>query len=270
MHKLASKVILITGATGNIAQAFAELALGENPEAVVLSGIDDERGAALAKTLGEKCHYRHLDVTRQSDWQETMTFIGEKFGRLDVLVNNAGITGTRLQPPMLGLEDSALSSWQAVIQNDLDSIFLGCREAMALMARSAGASIVNIGSRSSLVARPDRMAYAAAKAAAVSLTKSVAIYCAERGYNIRCNIVLPSTILTEMWDPVLVEQGQFNEKRYREMADRIPLKRFGRAEEVAKAILFLASDDASYITGTEIIVDGGAQALDVLRRQTEG
>ncbi|MBL7774741.1 MAG: SDR family oxidoreductase, partial [Saprospiraceae bacterium] len=125
------------------------------------------------------------------------------------------------------------------------------------------------GSRSSLIARPDRMAYAAAKAAAVSLTKSVAIYCAERGYNIRCNIVLPSTILTEMWDPVLLEPGgQLNEARYRKIADRVPLKRFGRAEEVASAILFLASDDASYITGAELVVDGGAQAQDVLRGQT--
>lgn len=266
MNKLASKTILITGANGKIAQAFAELALTENPDAVILSGIDDEKGAALAQSLGEKCCYRRLDVTRQSDWQEMMAFIQENYGRLDVLINNAGITGTRLHPPMLGLEDSCMSSWQAVIQNDLDSIFLGCREAIGMMKKSPAASIVNIGSRSSLVARPDRMAYAAAKAAAVSLTKSVAIYCTERGFPIRCNIVLPSTILTEMWDPVFVEQGQFNEKRYQEISGRIPMKRFGRAEEVAKVILFLASDDASYITGTEIIVDGGAQAQDVLRQ----
>ncbi|MCB0569469.1 MAG: SDR family oxidoreductase [Phaeodactylibacter sp.] len=268
MNKLASKTILITGATGKIALAFAELALSEGPKAVVLSGIDDAKGRDCAKALGEKCYYRHLDVTRQSDWQETMSFISENFGCLNVLVNNASITGTGLQPPMLGLENSALPSWQAVIRNDLDSIFLGCREAVGLLKSSGNASIVNIGSRSSLVARPDRMAYAAAKAAAISLTKSVAIYCAERGYNIRCNIVLPSTILTEMWDPVLKEQGQHDEKRYRQIADRIPLRRFGRAEEVAKAILFLASDDSSYITGTEIVIDGGAQAQDVLRGQT--
>lgn len=268
MNKLTSKTILITGATGKIAQAFAELAVSENPKAVVLSGIDDVKGEAFAKDMGEKCYYRHLDVTRQSDWQETMTFIRENFGCLDVLVNNAGITGTRLQPPMLGLEDSSLASWQAVIQNDLDSVFLGCREAMDLLKHSDGASIVNIGSRSGLIARPDRMAYAAAKAAAVSLTKSVAIYCAERGYKVRCNILLPSTILTEMWDPVLGKQDHFDEKRYQEIANRIPLKRFGLAEEVAKSILFLASDDSSYITGTEIIIDGGAQALDVLRGQT--
>lgn len=266
MNRLDSKTILITGATGKIAQAFAELALTENPRAVILSGIDDEKGEALARSLGEKCCYRRLDVTRQSDWQDIMAFIQERYGHLDVLVNNAGITGTRLQPPMLGLADSCMASWQAVIQSDLDSIFLGCREAIDLMSLSTAASIVNIGSRSSLVARPDRMAYAAAKAAAVSLTKSVAIYCTERGLPIRCNIVLPSTILTEMWDPVLVEDGQFNEKRYQEMARRVPMKRFGRADEVAKVILFLASDDASYITGTEIIVDGGAQAQDVLRQ----
>ncbi len=269
MNKLESKTILITGATGKIALAFAKIALDENPQAVVLSGIDDAKGQACAAALGERCFYRRLDVTVPADWQRTLAFIREKFGRLDVLVNNAGITGTTLQPPMTGLEDASLDSWRTVIESDLDSIFLGCREALPLLKASGNGSIVNIGSRSSLIARPDRMAYAAAKAAAVSLTKSVAIYCAERGYNIRCNIVLPSTILTEMWDPVLLEPGgQLNEARYRKIADRVPLKRFGRAEEVASAILFLASDDASYITGAELVVDGGAQAQDVLRGQT--
>lgn len=269
MDRLTDKIILITGASGKIAMAFAKIALEENSQAVILTGIDDEKGSAYAQELGEKFLYRHLDVTQQADWQAVLSFIKEKFGRLNVLVNNAGITGALLTPPMLGFEDSSLASWQRVIQNDLDSLFLGCREAIDLMKNSGTCSIVNIGSRSGLVARPDRMAYAAAKAAAVNLTKSVAIYCAERGYNIRCNIVLPSTILTEMWEPVLGDAHNFNEKKYREIAGRIPLRRFGWPEEVAKVILFLASDESSYITGSEIIVDGGAQAQDVLRLPSE-
>lgn len=267
MDKLLNKTILITGATSKIALAFAKLAIAENPKAVLLTGIDDEKGRACAAALGEKAFYRHLDVTNQDQWQATISFIKETFGGLNVLVNNAGITGTKLQPPTLGLENASLESWRHVIQNDLDSIFLACREAIPLMKDADSASIVNIGSRSGLVARPDRMAYAAAKAAAVNLTKSVAIYCTEHHYNIRCNIVLPSTILTEMWAPVLCNENGLDEKLYRCIADRIPLKRFGTPEEVAKVILFLASEDASYITGTEIIVDGGAQAQDVLRGQ---
>jgi NAD(P)-dependent dehydrogenase (short-subunit alcohol dehydrogenase family) len=270
MDRLTDKTILITGATSAIAMAFAKAALGENPRAVILTGIDDAKGAACARALGEKCVYRHLDVTSQTDWQDTLAFIGKEFGSLQVLVNNAGITGTRLEPPMLGLEDASLESWRAVIQTDLDSVFLGCREALPLMQVAGRGSIVNIGSRSSLVARPDRMAYAAAKAAAVSMTKSVAVYCADRGYDIRCNIVLPSTILTGMWEPVLGDAENFNENLYRQIAGKVPLRRFGTPEEVASVILFLASDESSYITGTEIIVDGGAQAQDVLRGQSEG
>ncbi|TNE68105.1 MAG: SDR family oxidoreductase [Bacteroidetes bacterium] len=266
MDRLNDKIILITGATGKIALAFAKTALLENPRAVILTGIDDVKGRELAQELGAKCLYLHLDVTRQIDWESVLAFVKKKFGSLHVLVNNASITGTQLEPPMLGLEDSSLTSWQTVIQNDLDSVFLGCREAIDIMKDSGlSCSIVNIGSRSGLVARPDRMAYAAAKAAVVNLTKSVAIYCAERRYDIRCNIVLPSTILTEMWEPVLGNAEHFNEELCQEFAQRIPLRRFGKPEEVAKVILFLASDESSYITGAEIIVDGGAQAQDVLR-----
>lgn len=261
---------MITGATGKIALSFAKLALCEKPKVVVLTGIDDAQGIACAQTLGDNCVYRHLDVTSEADWDEVLSFVGEQFGGLHVLVNNAGITGSKLQPPMLGLKDSSLESWRAVIQTDLDSIFLGCRAAMPLMGQSGRGSIVNIGSRSSMVGRPDRMAYGAAKAAAVNLTKSIAIYCTEKGYDIRCNIVLPSTILTEMWDAVLGDSDNFNEALSRQFAKRVPLGRFGRPEEVAKVILFLASDDASYVTGSEIIVDGGAQAQDVLRGPAGG
>lgn len=265
MERLLNKVILITGATSQIALAFAKIALSESPKALILTGIDDEKGEAFAKSLGKKCIYLHLDVTQPGDWKKVVSFIKNKFGSLNVLVNNASITGTTLQPPALGLDNATLDSWREVIQTDLDSIFLACNYLIPLMQASGPGTIVNIGSRSGLVGRPDRMAYAAAKAAAINLTKSIAIYCTDQGFDIRCNIVLPSTILTEMWEPILGDKEHFNDNLFQEIAGRVPLKRFGKPKEVAKVILFLASEESSYITGSEIIVDGGVQARDVLR-----
>lgn len=265
MDKLQGKVILITGANSAIAQAFAKLALEENAKAVILSDIGEHLGKLNAEKLGNRCYFIQLNVCRQDDWKNAINWIDSKFGQLDVLINNAGISGIKLDPPMLNLEKSSLESWQTVINHDLDSIYLGCSEAINLMKQGSASSIVILGSRSALVSRPNRMAYGAAKAGAINLTKSIAIYCLEKKYDIRCNIVLPSTIFTEMWNPILFEDGKLNEEKFKAISDRIPLKRFGRPEEVAKTILFLSSDDSSYITGTEIIIDGGAQALDSLR-----
>lgn len=256
---------MITGATSEIALACVDLSIQAGAEQVILTGNCDEKGKINAGGFHERCDFWHLDVTQEADWQQAADYIRQKYGRLNVLVNNAGITGTKLKPPALGLEQTSLASWQAVVQTDLDSVFLGCQAMIPLMKISGKSAIVNIGSRSGLVGRPDRMAYAAAKAGLISLSKSIAMYCTENGLDIRCNTVLPSCILTSMWEPVLGNKADFNEALYQKIAGNIPLKRFGTPEEVAKAVLFLASDDSSYITGAELVIDGGAQARDVLR-----
>ena len=215
--------------------------------------------------MGEKCIYLPLNIRDENNWKKVISFIRKKYGGLQVLVNNAGITGSKLKPPALGLENTTLESWKAVMQTDLESVFLGCKSAIGLMKSSGQCSIINIGSRSGMVGRPNRIAYASAKSAIVNLTKSIAILCTEEGLNIRCNTVIPSTILTALWEPVLGSKENFNEALHQTISNKIPLRRFGKPEEVAQVILFLASDESSYITGTEIIVDGGAQAKDLLR-----
>lgn len=265
MNTLAGKIVMITGATSDIALACVALSMEAGAEQVILTGNCDEKGRVKAGTFHHRCDYFHLDVTSETDWQNAAEYVRKKYGRLNVLVNNAGITGTKLQPPATGFEQTSLAGWQAVIQTDLDSVFLGCKAMIPLMKTSGSGAIVNIGSRSGLVGRPDRMAYAAAKAGLINLGKSMAMYCTENGLDIRCNTVLPSCILTSMWEPVLGNQQQFNEALYQKIARNIPLKRFGTPEEVAKAVVFLASDDSSYITGAELVIDGGAQARDVLR-----
>lgn len=264
MDRLKDKVILITGATSEIGQACVRIALREEAAAVIMSGIDDDAGMAQASALG-RCTFFRLDVRLESDWKAAIENIRDRYGRLDVLINNAGITGSGLDSNGLDLSETTLETWRAVHSTNLEGIFLGCREAIPLMKASDSASIVNIGSRSGLVGRPERIAYGSSKAAVMSLTRSVAMYCAQKGYAIRCNAVLPSSILTSMWDPVLGHSDHFNGELHDRIASKIPLKRFGTPEEVANTVLFLASDESSYITGTEILVDGGAQARDGVR-----
>lgn len=265
MKRLSDKIILITGATSEIAQACAHLALKEGAKGVVMTGLDVHRGTQLAESFGPRCRFIRLDVTSPGDWREVIQVVGAEYGQLHVLIHNASITGAKSQPAATDLEHTCLESWRAVLQADIDGVFLGSKEAIQLMSLSGKAAIINISSRSGLIGRPDRMAYAAAKAAVNSLTQSLAIYCMDKGLDIRCNAVLPSCILTSMWEPVLGSGASFNQALHDKISSKIPMKRFGKPEEVAQAVVFLASDAASYITGTTIVVDGGAQAKDALR-----
>lgn len=265
MKRLSGKNILITGATSDIALACIQVALQEDAGHIFMTGIDDERGRQKALELGPKCIYLHLDVRREEDWRAVISFIREEYGQLHVLINNAGITGTKLPAPALGLNGASLDAWRQVCQTNLDGVFLGCREVIPLLGTSGKAAIVNIGSRSGLIGRPDRIAYASSKAALINLTQSIAMHCTDAGYDIRCNIVLPSCIHTRIWEPVLGTLENFNQTHFEQLTRQIPMRRFGRPEEVANAVLFLASDESSYITGAQLVVDGGAQARDGVR-----
>lgn len=265
MSGLENKIVLITGATGGIGLACAKLAVKKNAARVILSNQNGMVNEEIAHLLGNNCEIIKLDVRSEDDWEKAMDSIEAKYGRLDVLINNAGITGTKLKSQALGLEETSFESWKEVLSVNLDGIFLGCKSAMKLMTKSNNASIVNVGSRSGINGRYDRIAYASSKAALSTLTKSIAIYATSKNYNIRCNLVLPSTILTPMWEPLLEERENGKLELPEKYSEKIPMKRFGKPEEVANAILFFASDDSSYITGAEIIVDGGTSATDSLR-----
>lgn len=256
-NRLKGKVALITGAAQGIGRACAELFVKEGAF-VFLSDVNDALGKKVAKEIGLQAQYLHLDVQYENDWDLAMKQIISEKHHLDILVNNAGITGFQegfgLQDP----ENASLESWRRVHAVNSDGVFLGCKKAIQKMKLRKG-SIVNISSRSGLVGIPGAAAYAASKAAVRNHTKSVALYCCQERYQIRCNSIHPAAILTPMWDPMLGSEEE-RPQRLADVAKDIPMRKLGAPEDVAYAALFLASDEAQYITGIELTVDGGILA----------
>lgn len=256
MPKLTDKTALITGGARGIGAAIARLFAQEGAE-VILTDIDVATGAATAAEIGAR--FIPLDVSREEDWDA----LADRVPVLDIMVNNAGITG--LEPrsdtplPAHDPEHTTLADWRAVHAVNLDGTFLGCRYAIGAMRGHGAGSIINISSRSGLVGIPAAAAYAASKAAIRNHTKSVALYCAAQGLNIRCNSIHPAAIRTPMWDPMLGD-GPDRAAREAAIVADTPLRRFGEPEEVAALALLLASDDAPYITGSELNIDGGLLA----------
>ncbi len=257
-QKLHAKTALITGAAQGIGAAIAR-AFVDAGGFVYLTDINDGPGADLARTLGDRARYLPLDVRSEDDWQRvTAQVLGER-GRLDVLVNNAGITGFEQGAVAHDPENASLADWQAVHRTNLDGVFLGCKYAIRAMRAQRTGSIINISSRSGLVGIPGAAAYASSKAAVRNHSKTVALYCAEQGLKVRCNSIHPAAILTPIWEPML-GTGDDRAARMAALVRDTPLRRFGLPEEVAAMALLLAGDDATYITGSEFNIDGGLLA----------
>jgi NAD(P)-dependent dehydrogenase (short-subunit alcohol dehydrogenase family) len=286
--RLAGKVALVTGASRGIGLGIARAFLVEGA-AVVMTDVRDGQGererAALASATGatgdSRLAYKRLDVRDERDWSRVTDWAARTFGSLDVLVNNAGITGfgagdlDGCSPEAIASghdpEHASLDAWRAIHATNLDGVFLGCKHAIRVMRATTGgsagrsASIVNIGSRSGLVGVSGAVAYASSKGAVRNHTKSVALYCAEQGLRIRCNVIQPAAILTPMWEPLLSPRGDRTspEERSQAMAAMVrdtPLRRFGTVEEVAALAVHLASDESAYTTGAEFTIDGGILA----------
>lgn len=259
MQRLEGKTALVTGAARGIGAAIAA-AFVENGAFVYLTDIDDATGQACADALGGNARYCRLDVREEGDWQKVMQRILRERGGLNVLVNNAGITGFEQGDFVQDPEHVSLAAWHAVHRTNLDGVFLGCKHAIQGMRASQSAgSIINISSRSGLVGIPGAAAYASSKAAIRNHTKTVALYCAERGLPIRCNSIHPAAILTPMWEPMLGD-GPERAQRMREFVQDCPMRRFGQPQEVAAVALLLASDEAAYMNGAELNIDGGILA----------
>lgn len=256
-HRLKNKVVLITGAARGIGEATAKLFAKEGA-IVIVTDILDRQGQAVAAKIGKKAVYHHLDVREEKDWKTVMNRIEKKYHRLDVLVNNAGITGIEIPNSIHDPENISLDAWQEVHDVNLKGTILGCKYAIPLMKRKGG-SIINISSRSGIVGIPRASAYASSKAGIRNHTKTVALYCAEERYSIRCNSIHPAAILTPMWD-FMLGKGKQRKMMLKKIAEDIPLRKMGDPLDVAYAALYLASDESKYMTGSELHIDGGILA----------
>lgn len=266
--RLQDKLALVSGAARGIGLAVARAFAAEGA-VVVLSDLRDGEGEAAAAGLGARASYRHLDVRQERDWVTVVDEILSRHGRLDVLVNNAGITGLEGGTPG-NPEQLTLEHWREVMATNLEGVMLGCKHGLRAMRPAARGSIINLSSRSGLVGIPGAAAYAASKAGVRNHTKSVALWCAQEGLAIRCNSVHPGAILTPIWEPLLGD-GTDRQERMRALVAETPLRRFGTPEEVAALCVHLAADESAYTTGAEFNVDGGLLAGSVATpRQVPG
>lgn len=255
MGRVDQKIALITGAAQGIGAETAKLLAAEGAF-VLITDIQDDLGQTLVQQIGsDKAAYYHLDVADEHQWEELSATIFKNHQRLDIVFNNAGITGLNEQLGPQNPETCSLETWHRIHQINLDGVFLGCKHAIPLMKQHGG-SIINMSSRSGMVGVPDTSAYASSKAAIRNHTKSVALYCAQQGYNIRCNSVHPGAVLTPLWDTMLDGDTQ----KMQAISSGIPLGHMGEPLDVAYAVLYLGSDESKYLTGSEITMDGGILA----------
>ena len=244
MGRVDGKVALITGAAQGLGRADAET-LAREGATVVLTDVNDELGQATADGIaatGANATYLHHDAASESDWVAVIDHIRETHGRLDVLVNNAGIV--IVETP----EECTLDSFRK--QNSImsEGVFLGCKHAMPLMAQDGGGSIINMSSTASHLGYPVFFAYSAAKGAVRAMSKAIAVYCQTAEYNIRCNSIHPGAIDTPMIDMTSSILG------LEDKAELSPVG-LGEPQDVANVVLFLASDESRYVNGTEIVLD---------------
>ena len=247
MGRLENKVALISGGSRGMGAAEAEIFAAEGAHVVIADILEDEgrKTASKIAETGARWLFTNLDVLKASDWESAISTVTSAFGKLDILVNNAGVTSR-----MMLLETSE-PEWDRVMDINTKGTFLGIKTAIPAMKYSGGGSIVNISSQMGLVGA-DYISpqYQASKGAVRILTKSVAIQYASD--NIRCNSIHPAPIETDMTADIRDDADSFQD-----MLRRIPMGRYGKPEEVAYAVLYLASDESSFVTGSEVVVDGG-------------
>lgn len=252
--RLAGKTALVTGAGSGIGRAIARRFVAEGA-AVIFSDIDLGRAAAAATEAGGQA--THLDVTDEASWRAAAAHVESEFGGLHLLINNAGIC----EPG--SVEDTDLVSWRRTHAINLDGVFLGCRTLLPLMARSttsdaSGGAILNISSISAMVAAGNFASYNSSKAAVRHLSKSVALHCARKRYAIRCNSLHPTFVDTPLLDGL--GNGADHVTMVQKLARQIPMGRVGDTDDVAWAAVYLCSDEAKFVTGAELVIDGGLSA----------
>jgi 3(or 17)beta-hydroxysteroid dehydrogenase len=265
MGRLTGRTALVTGGASGLGRAVVAR-LTDEGASVVISDVQREQGGQAADALG--AHYLYQDVTSEEQWPLVLRQAAVLAGPVSILVNNAGIAGAadRVSP-----EDTRLADWKQIFRVNLDSVFLGCRAGIAAMRHTGGGSIVNMSSIAALLATPDSTAYGAAKAAVRQLTKSVAQHCAQERLGIRCNSVHPGEVKTPLWDGYIAQTAQVQgvpaDQLVREAKARVPLGDMPAPDDIAAGVAFLCSDDARFITGAELIIDGGLIHCDTFSPQ---
>lgn len=254
MNRLDGKVAFLSGAARGIGAETATLMVSAGAK-VAIGDVLDERGRQTAKEIGESAIYVHLDVTSEASWAEAMDATARKFGRIDVLVNNAGIFNGK------GVEEASLDDWHRLVAVNLTGVVLGTRAALPHLKKTKG-NIVNLASIAGLVGSQLDPLYSLTKGGVTLFTKSTALEFGRKGYGIRVNSIHPGLIETDMGEKTFVmraqQQGTNDTEKARQATLGLhPIGRLGVAADIAKGIVFLASDDASFMTGAGLVVDGG-------------
>jgi NAD(P)-dependent dehydrogenase (short-subunit alcohol dehydrogenase family) len=254
MGRVEGKVCMVTGGSLGLGAASARMLAREGAR-VVITDVKEAEGRALADEInnaGGVCIFVRHDVTQESDWVQAIDLTLQRFGRLDVLVNNAGVALAG------GVEDTTLEQWRWLMSINLDGVFLGAKHGVEAM-KTLGGSIINLSSIEGLIGDPNLAAYNASKGGVRLLTKSVALDCAKRGYGIRVNSIHPGYILTPMVEGYV--HGQEDAEAAEEaLAALHPLGHIGEPDDIAYGVVYLASDESKFVTGSELVIDGGYTA----------
>ncbi len=256
MSRVKGKVEIVTVAESGLGLASSKKLIQEGAK-VILTDINQEALAGTNERLKDfsetQFSTEYLDVTSEESWQETIDKVELDFGKINVLVNSAGIS--------LGSDvvSTDFEVWKKVHQVNLDSVFLGCKYIIPCLAAHGPGSIVNLSSISGIVAGWNTAAYNSSKAGVRLLTKSVALYCAKKGYDVRCNSIHPAFVDTPILNPIKQAFGE--DEAIKKLARQIPMNKIGDTDDVAYAVLYLASDESKFMTGTELVLDGGLSAM---------
>ena len=253
MGRVSGKVALVTGGASGMGRATA-LLLAQEGAAVVVCDVQEEQGQSVAREIAEaggRGLFLPLDVTSDSSWKSSVEKVANAFGHLNILVNTAGIG-----KPFGSVEDLDLDDWKLMMAVNADGVFLGTKYGIEEMKKGrAGGSIINFASTMGIVGSPSTAAYVASKGAVRAFTKSAALHCAKQGYEIRVNSIHPGWIRTPMSSgaiDALVAAGQASKA-----TETTPMGRIGEPEDIAYGVLYLASDESRFMTGAELVIDGG-------------
>tara|TARA_Y100001970_G_scaffold212083_1_gene258960 strand:- start:4145 stop:4915 length:771 start_codon:yes stop_codon:yes gene_type:complete len=256
MSRVEGKVAIVTGAASGLGLASSKKLIQEGAK-VVLTDINqqalDEVKEHFKDFSETQFSTEYLDVTSEESWQEIIEKVELEYRKINVLINSAGIS--------LGSDivSTDFEVWKKVHQVNLDSVFLGCKYTIPRMAEHGPGSIINLSSISGIVAGWNTAAYNSSKAGVRLLTKSTALYCAKKGYDVRCNSIHPAFVNTPILDPI--KQAFGDDEAVRKLARQIPMNKIGDTDDVAYAVLYLASDESKFMTGAELVLDGGLSAM---------